>query len=91
MERAAQALSGYRPGGVCRGEYLDAHQYDAQNPKPCVNWLPTAPTDAVLAADHGASFNAANEVYAETNARMPPSEGLRLDDGLRKEEVLWFR
>jgi TRAP-type mannitol/chloroaromatic compound transport system substrate-binding protein len=68
-------------------------KYDAQNPKALrelvAGGTKLAPFSAAIME---ASFNAANEVYAETNAKNPAFK--KVYDSMtafRKEEVLWFR
>jgi TRAP-type mannitol/chloroaromatic compound transport system substrate-binding protein len=68
-------------------------KYDAQNPKALrelvAGGTKLAPFSAAIME---ASFSAANEVYAETNAKNPAFK--KVYDSMtafRKEEVLWFR
>ncbi len=68
-------------------------KYDAQNPKALRELVAsgTKLTPFSLSIME-ASFNAANEVYAETNAKNAAFK--KIYDSMtafRKEEVLWFR
>jgi TRAP-type mannitol/chloroaromatic compound transport system substrate-binding protein len=68
-------------------------KYDAQNPKALRELVAGGTKLAPFSpAIMEASFNAANEVYAETNAKNPAFK--KVYDSMtafRKDEVLWFR